>query len=356
MKVLIYGETERYGTGAWCYKQALVRFGCEVVEYDNATGLTSYFNNITWRIHRRLGGRIPNWLRTKHVEPFVKLCVKFNPDVVIVLKGLYLSRFDIEQVRASGAWVVNINHDDFFSKNRNNWSILQHNCLSSYNYIFTTRSVNVAEVAPLNSKVEFFPFAYDPSIHRVMCSEGELGSGVDVLFIGTHECSRASFMEAIVKALPVDLEIYGEGWDRLASNSCLRSRVKGRGLWGDDMARALGMAKLSLGFLRKENRDEYTQRSFEIPACGGLFLAERTPSHLRFFVEGVEAEFFAVDEPTELISKVKMLLSDSARRKAIRVAGNAAILRQKHTYDDRISCINQRYLQWKSAMCHSGTN
>jgi spore maturation protein CgeB len=109
------------------------------------------------------------------------------------------------------------------------------------------------------------------------------------------------------------------------------------------MAKALGGAKIALGFLRKENRDDYTQRTFEIPACGGLLLAERTPMHLSLFREGVEAEFFDPTRPEELAAKVRDLLADDARRDAIRTAGRAAVLRGGYTYDDRIRQILDLY-------------
>ena len=347
IKVVIYGEANSYGTGAWCYREAFLGQGFEVLVYDSATGLDSYLTKFWWRIHRRLGGVIPDWIRRAHVLPFLKLCKESVPNVVMVLKGLYLDERDIARIKATGAWVINVNHDDFFSKNRNNWSVIQRSALPVYNYIFTTREVNVDEVLPFNANVEFFPFAYNPSIHHICCPEAELGAEVDVLFIGTHEESRAVLMEKLVESLPITLEIYGGGWERLRLNSSLKARVKGAGLWGEDMARAIGAAKVSLGFLRKENRDEYTQRSFEIPVCGGLFLAERTAAHQRFFIEGVEADFFNADSADELIAKVKALLGDKARRESMRVAGRAAVMRQKHTYEDRIRRLMELYKQWK---------
>lgn len=349
INVVIYGEAHSYGTGAWCYKEAFLRLGFEVLVYESASCLDSYLTNFWWRMHRRLGGVIPEWVRRRHVLPFLKLCEESSPNVVFVLKGLYLDEHDIVRIKATGAWVINVNHDDFYSKNRNNWSVIQRSALPVYDHIFTTRQVNVKEVLTLNANVEFFPFAYNPSIHRICCSESELGAGVDVLFIGTHEDSRAVLMEKLVESLPITLEIHGGGWERLGLNSPLRARVKGPGLWGEDMARAIGGAKISLGFLRKENRDEYTQRSFEIPVCGGVFLAERTPAHQRFFIEGVEADFFDSESAEELIAKVKALLADNVRRESMRVAGRAAVLQQKHTYEDRIRRLMEFYNQWGKA-------
>jgi spore maturation protein CgeB len=104
----------------------------------------------------------------------------------------------------------------------------------------------------------------------------------------------------------------------------------------DDQCKAIGGAKIALAFLRKLNRDDYTQRTFEIPACGGLLLAERTARHASFYREGIEAEFFDPSKPDELVRKVRELLADGERRRAIREAGRRALERGHHTYSDRL--------------------
>ena len=64
-------------------------------------------------------------------------------------------------------------------------------------------------------------------------------------------------------------------------------------VFGDDYAKALCGAKVCLAFLSKLNRDSYTRRCFEIPACGNVMLAERTADLCRMFKEDEEACFFS---------------------------------------------------------------
>ena len=76
-------------------------------------------------------------------------------------------------------------------------------------------------------------------------------------------------------------------------------------MYADDYARALTGTKIGLGLLRQVCPDQHTTRTFEIPACGSLLLADRTAEHQEFFHEGQEAEFFASTE--ELLNKMTVL-------------------------------------------------
>ena len=56
--------------------------------------------------------------------------------------------------------------------------------------------------------------------------------------------------------------------------------------------KGIAAMQINLGFLRKVNRDIQTDRSVEIPACGGFMLAEYSTEHSLLFKEGVEAVFY----------------------------------------------------------------
>ena len=337
MKVLLYGDAAQSGSGGWCYVQTLIELGHSVVFVDVDRHLERY-RKPAWRVVRKLLGRPLDRHRRQHAASLIELAQIEQPDILIVLKGLQISADEVHALRRQGAWVVNINHDDFFSHNPNNWSHVQRQAIPAYDFVFVTREVNVAEVRPLNANVELMPFAFYPRIHRITpMTPAELAYfGADVAFVGTWERERCKQLEYLVERVPARYAIWGSQWERVSRRSALRPFLRGRDVMMEDMAKAIGGAHISLGFLRKENRDDYTQRTFEIPACGGLLLAERTARHLSIYREGVEAEFFDADRPDELVGKVRALLADPARRAAMREAGHAAVLSQHQTYRDRL--------------------
>ena len=158
-----------------------------------------------------------------------------------------------------------------------------------------------------------------------------------VLFIGAWEQSRASTIETILQAgLPVTIISGWFQWQVLAkqySNLDLRSSD----LFGREYGIALGSAFVGLGFLRKQARDQHTQRSVEIPASGSLLLAERTDEHSKLFMEGEEALFFSSD--AECVTVCQRLFADRDARESIARAGHARVLRDGYSWKERVRQI-----------------
>ena len=83
--------------------------------------------------------------------------------------------------------------------------------------------------------------------------------------------------------------------------------------------KAIWRSRINLAFVTHSNRDEVAHKSFEITACGGFLLAERTPEHLVCFREDEEAVFFSDFE--ECRAKIDRYLNDEPARAAIAAAG-----------------------------------
>jgi len=103
---------------------------------------------------------------------------------------------------------------------------------------------------------------------------------------------------------------------------------------GSEYAKALCGANVCLAFLSKLNRDTYTRRCFEIPACGRVMLAERTSDLLRMFIEDKEACFFSSTD--ELIIKAKWLIDNPAIALQIAQAGMRRVWVDGHDVKSRV--------------------
>jgi len=150
------------------------------------------------------------------------------------------------------------------------------------------------------------------------------------------------FREGIV------LRLYGDEapWRRALPRDVYRHMAPIRNVRGDDYRRALCGAKIAACFFSKWNRDEYTYRSFEIPACGVFMLSERTHGMQELFEEGKEAEFF--DSVEEFISKVRFYLRNDSARQRVAAAGRERVVRSGHDIVSRVRQWLRDIEEWRS--------
>jgi spore maturation protein CgeB len=75
-------------------------------------------------------------------------------------------------------------------------------------------------------------------------------------------------------------------------------------------------------------------RSFEVPACGGIMLAQDSCEHRAFFERGREAFFFK--NAKEMIELVHYILSlPKLEADAVRVAARHRSIRGRYNYKER---------------------
>jgi hypothetical protein len=226
-------------------------------------------------------------------------------------------------------------HPDDVAK-RNNVTKAYLRSIPLYDVHFTYRAPNLDDLRARGARVALRTwFAFDSRIHRpVAVSENDRSRlGGQVGFIGAYERKRAKAMIELAKA-GVPMRVWGIG--RWRQPGVVRSKImlEPRPVWGEEYAKAICSFDINLGFLRVYNRDQHTQRSFEIPACAGFMLAERTDEHMALFEEGKEAEFFGSIE--ELIDKARFYLGQAQAREKIGRAGRERCLRSGYDNESRL--------------------
>jgi len=205
------------------------------------------------------------------------------------------------------------------------------------------------------------PLGFSESVHRpTIPSDPETSRrfSSDVSFVGGWEPRRERLLTTIA-AIGCELKIWGYAWDhlvdgywsirracrlhrnagydsfRIARNQLIAPALKGGEVYGDQYAWALSCARISLGLVRMVCPDQHTTRTFEIPACRTMMIADRTDEHREFFTEGKEAEFFSGKD--ELIDKIKYYLRNERDRKRIAEAGYRRCLESGYSYRSRLS-------------------
>jgi hypothetical protein len=251
-------------------------------------------------------------------------------DLIWVDKGMSVQAGALRAAKAAmGAKALSFSEDDMaLPHNRSRRWV---RALDAYDLVVTTKIANIegGELEALGARrVCYVTQAFDPHQHFPvpMDETTRQAFGGDLSFIGWCEEDRARSIHALAKA-GLSVRVWGPGWQGKLDHPNVR--IEGRWVVNTDAAldysKTLAASKIGLGFLRKLNRDQHTSRTLEIPACGSLLLAERTPVHLAMFQEGVEAEFFASDE--ELVAKARYYLDHEDERRKVAQAGYERCLR-----------------------------
>lgn len=240
-------------------------------------------------------------------------------DVVFINGGSLLGPKVVQQLKAISHKVVCYNNDDpFGGRDIQTWLALQKS-IPFYNLLVFPRLVNVEEAKRVGAtKAIRAWFTADEIEHAY--TEGQQRS--KIVFVGTWFPGRDLFMQELLKD-NVPLEIFGNSWEHAPLWPSIKNNHFGAGIEGQNYRNTLGGGTVCLGLLSKENRDLHTTRSIEIPAMGGLLLAERTQEHLELFKDGEEAVFW--DSPQECAEKSKWLLEHPETARHIALAGHCKV-------------------------------
>jgi glycosyltransferase involved in cell wall biosynthesis len=259
-----------------------------------------------------------------------------KPDVVLILKGFHILPETIAAMRRATRVIVSYQPDDL--ENPLNTNEAMRRSLPLWDVVFSPRTFARDEILAGGAKrFEWLPFGYDPDLSRPAPSAPLPSSDVHdaVVFVGQWAPERGTELEQLAGKLP--LSVWGGGWDRVRVTSPLSPWLHRRHLLDEELRAVFTQAGVNLLLLRKGNRDRHAMRTFEIPACAGFMLAERTEDHQAFFEEGKEAVFFTGTE--ELQEHARRYLADPESARRIAAAGYQRVLADRSSYRDRAARI-----------------
>lgn len=280
---------------------------------------------------------------------FLATVTALQPNLVFIYRGTHITPASLRAVKARfpSVTLVGYNNDDPFAPGHPLW-LWRHfmGAIPVYDLMLAYRHSNVVDFVRAGAKKVQLLRAWftEERNHPVDLSTDEVERfNCDVVFAGHYESdNRLEFLEEIVRH-GFKLRLFGPGYDWdpvIAKSPVLRHLMPVRLVWGEDYNRALCGAKVALCFFSKLNRDTYTRRCFEIPATRTFMLSEYSENLSGLYQEGVEADFFRSKQ--ELIEKLRVYLSDDARRKSVAEAGYQRVRTDGH---DVVSRMRQ-VLEW----------
>lgn len=185
-------------------------------------------------------------------------------------------------------------------------------------------------------------FTFEPTVHFPPPEEwSDRDRSRSVSFIGTPYDERGAFLTRLWRAgLPVDISGSRPHWKAALSSEAFAAMFRVGELKLDAYREAIWRSRINLAFVTHGNVDDVAHKSFEITACGGFLLAERTEAHLACFREDEEAVFFSDEE--ECREKIRHYLHDEAARSRIATAGQRRAASSGYDNDSMLRALLKR--------------
>jgi len=342
LTVLFVGDLNAYSKG-YSRLKAFRALGAKVDAFSHTppgnpeTGFAA--PSVPFRIAWKLGFH----LDTEGANGWLpRAAAKLRPDLVWIEKGNMVRPATLRRLRSlcPAAVIASYTDDDMVNRTNRTWFYALG--LRHYDVVFTTKSYNAdpLELPAMGARrVVMVDKAYDPDRHRPMA----LGAAetewlaCDVGFIGSFERPRADDMLHVARS-GIPVRIWGNGWERFRpgeKNLTIERRALVNSTDDPLYTKGIRATRINLTFLRKANRDLQTDRSIEIPACGGFMLAEYSDEHARLFEEGREAAFFRSRD--DLVDRLRYYLAHEDERAAIAAAGRRRCIEGGYSHKDRVA-------------------
>jgi spore maturation protein CgeB len=250
------------------------------------------------------------------------LAARERVQIAILDKALPLQPKTLRRLRQSGVFCIDFVIDDPLGpRNDPGWRLYRRT-VPGFDLTGVQRDANLEEYRKAGAKeVVRIQTSFERTVHYPPpAGWNDARRDRLVSFIGTPYDDRADFLTRLWRAgAPVEISGSRPHWLAALPPDAFASTFRIGELIGDAYREAIWRSRINLAFVTHSNRDQVAQKAFEITACGGFLLAERTPGHQACFREDEEAVFFSGLD--ECRAKIDRYLNDEPARAAIAAAG-----------------------------------
>ena len=272
--------------------------------------------------------RFYGFLASRMLAVLVRTKVRIvKPTVIFVFKGNYVRRSTLESLQAIK---VHFHPDD--SSNPAHRTSVFNEAESAYDIHFTPKRHNVLEILERTGKPGIFIwYAYDENWHFRAGPLDFMNPKFRIGFVGHMMPDRSDLALDISRKFGKSFAIAGLKWKR--NRELTRNASIFPPAYGVNFSKFIDSAPIQLGLLNSDNRDQHTARSFEVPASGGLIIAEDTSEHREIFGSNGKALFFKNQD--DLLEKIGWAVDNPEEAAIIAEKGYTHITKNGNTWTHR---------------------
>jgi len=332
MKLLIVGATEPWSIESHYLKYLRQMEGLEVDVVSTSELLRSY-RSLTHKVINRLSPNYNPYHQSLN-QLLLQRAQLFQPDVLLVFKGMEVYPQTLRQLRSWGIKLANYNPDHPFlfvgrgSGNKNvTYSIGLYDLHFCYSLLVKQRIEQEYCLPAIH-----LPFGYELSEEDFRAVEGEKEI-LKICFIGNPDAIRVEHLQYLLKqGLPID--VYGHDWEQHLRKSDFPLLTIYPAVYGLEFWRTARKYRVQLNIFRKHNEGSHNMRTFEMPAVGGIELSMHSLEQEFFFKES--GEIFLYRNLVELYLKSKSILEmPSSLISEIRADARGKSLDSHYSYENR---------------------
>jgi hypothetical protein len=279
-----------------------------------------------------------------------------KPEVVWFDKPTQFTPDTVRIIKESGAFTVCYSMDSAFSSRcihyfgRWHWHQFK-KIVPMLNLHCIFRSVDIPRYQERGLNYIKLQLSYDPREHfPPSAGWSDVDRTREASYIGSPHDDRPQFLLALAKEYNLPVTISGPKWDKFLRKVDLKRYARGGMLKDAEYRESIWRSKINLAFVTQDEND-VAHKAFEIAACGGFLLAERTPEHEACFEEGKEAEFFSSLE--ECADKIRYYLDHPVGREEIARRGCERAKRSGYDNDTQLQRVMDRMDELRASPCRT---
>jgi spore maturation protein CgeB len=258
---------------------------------------------------------------------YLRLCLYYPPFLLKLIR----------KVQSKTTIVCYMNDDPFgkdgYKKHFKHY--LRNVPLFDINYIF--RDLNIPELAEIgsrNTKLHLPYYCKQYHYPEIMENRNIDKYYCDAIFLGhgENDCRLDCF--DLLLENDIDLVLGGGDFHQFAEGRLFSKLLPAKYYFNEEYRLSLQYSNCSICFFSSLNRDIITTRVFEIPACKGVLVCQRSELVESIFKEGEEALYFSSKE--ELLDHVLFLKNNKDIRNEIAENGYRKLLSTNNEVSDRV--------------------
>jgi spore maturation protein CgeB len=271
--------------------------------------------------------------RIKINRRLIEAVDRFQPDLVLILKGESLFRETLMTLRSRKIHLVSWWVDDPF----NYPTYLPHFGLFDTVYLFDKESITKLKALGIPD-VDYLPCACDPTTFhpQTLNPEDYPHLNCTIGFVATYYPGRGELLRQM-KGL--DIGLWGGSWWEVADKlkDLPDGYWRGHRITPADAAKVYNLAKICPNVHHPQTRfGGLNTRTFEIPAAGGFELVDDVPGLAEHFEIGLEMAVYS--SPVHFRELTEYYLSHPLERIEFIERGRVRVMRD-HTYRQRLETI-----------------